>query len=248
MALPPGLLPDAAEARPSRAPLLMGAAVLAALAGLVVLLRQNRRLGVELEQVRAEVAEARARPAQATPAAPAPEPPAVRDAAPSPAAPPAPAPTAPLPPSPGVRVLPEDPEYLTRGLHDFRRGLYDQAERQFFRALPDSFLYLALTSLAQHNWREAFAFLSRAMGADSTWLRRVNPRDLFGKEGDYDALLQALDEQVSHAPTDPDLKVLSAYLRFHEKGAPYAKALLVEATNASPGHEAAKAFLEALGP
>ena len=45
-----------------------------------------------------------------------------------------------------------------------------------------------------------------------------------------------------------DLKTLLAYLRYHDKGATYAKALLVEATTAQPDHEAARAFLEALGP
>src|SRR5581483_6402750 len=152
MALPPGLLPDAPDPRPSRAPLLMGAAVLAALAGLAALLHQNRRLDREHRALRHRVAEARARREEPVPAAAAPEPPVLREAPPP--APPAPPPAAasPVPPPPGVRVLPEDPEYLTRGLQDFRRGLYDQAERQFFRALPDSFLYLALTSLAQRNW------------------------------------------------------------------------------------------------
>jgi len=44
------------------------------------------------------------------------------------------------------------------------------------------------------------------------------------------------------------LKTLIAYLQYHDKGAPYAKALLIEATNADPEHAAAKAFLDALGP
>jgi len=250
MSLPPGLLPEAAETRPSRMPLVLGTVICAGLVAVLGLLIQIRKVSDERDRAFELLVKER-RQSAALPSAPplagapapgvVPEPPAAVPAT-------APAASSPLPPPSGVRVLPEDPEYFTRGLQDFRRGHYDQAERQFFRALPDSFLYLALTSLAQHNWREAFAFLSRAMGADATWLRRVNPRDLFGKEADYEGLLQALDEQVSHAPADPDLKVLSAYLRFHEKGAPYAKALLVEATNASPGHEAAKAFLEALGP
>jgi hypothetical protein len=143
---------------------------------------------------------------------------------------------------------PEESPHIPRGLQDFRSGRYDQAERQFFRALPDSLLYLSLTSLAQRNWREAFSFLSRAMSADSKWLHRVNPRDLFGNAADYDAVIQALDDQLSKSPTDPDLKTLAAYVRFHEKGAPYAKALLVEAITVNPDHEAARAFLEALGP
>ena len=49
-------------------------------------------------------------------------------------------------------------------------------------------------------------------------------------------------------PASADLKTLLAYLRFHDQGAPYAKALLIEATNADPDHDAAKTFLETLGP
>jgi hypothetical protein len=228
----------------------LGTVICAALVAVLGLLIQIRKVSDERDRAFELLVRERKQSAAAPAAAPPPAAPApvVVPEAPVAVSAATPAAASPLPPPAGIRVLPEDPEFLTRGLQDFRRGLYDQAERQFFRALPDSFLYLALTSLAQHNWREAIAFLSRAMGADATWLRRVNPRDLFGKEADYEALLQALDEQVSHAPADPDLKVLTAYLRFHDKGAPYAKALLVEATNASPGHEAAKAFLEALGP
>jgi len=150
--------------------------------------------------------------------------------------------------APKVRVLPEDPEYLSRGLQEFRQGRYDQAERQFFRALPESFLYLALTGLAQHNWREAVAFLGRAMSADPAWLRKVSPQDLFGSAAAFEGVVAALDEQISKNPLDADLKTLAAYLRYHEKGAAYAKALLVEAINVNPEHEAAKAFLETLGP
>ena len=152
---------------------------------------------------------------------------------------------------PALRLLParpDDPDYLARGLQEFRAGRYDQAERQFFRSIPDSLLYLSLSSLAQRNWREAFSFLARAMSADPNWLRKVNPRDLFGKDADYDGLLQDLDDQIAKNPIDADLKTLAAYLRFHEKGAPYAKALLIEATNANPDHAAARTFLEALGP
>jgi len=152
---------------------------------------------------------------------------------------------------PAVRVLPpreDEPSYLTRGLHEFRSGRYDQAERQFFRAFPDSLLYLSMTSFAQQSWREAAAFLARAMAADPKWLKRLNPRDLFGKASDFEALLVELDDQIAKNPLDADLKTLAAYVRYHEKGAPYAKALLIEAVNAAPDHAAAKAFLEALGP
>lgn len=245
MPLPPGLLPESSDTRPSRAPLLSGAVAALALLAVVLLLVQNRRLAHERDEalhraVPAPPIKTEPAPPMSPPPAPVPEAPPV--AASSTSEPPPPA------PAPQVRVLPADPEVLTKGLQEFRSGRYDQAERQFFRAIPDSFVYLALTSLAQRNWREAFSFLSRAMGADPRWLRKVNPRDLFGTAADFDALLAALDEQVAKHPIDPDLKTLAAYVRFHEKGAPYAKALLVEATTANPDHEPAKAFLEALGP
>ena len=249
MALPPGLLPDSSDAKPSRAPLLLGVVVFGALLALGTVLVQNRRLTVERDEAREELAKAAKRPVDPAPppepvAAPVPPTPAVVTLQTAPA-PPSP------PKAPAVRVQSsreEEPPYLTRGLHEFRSGRYDQAERQFFRAFPESLLYLSLTSFAQHNWKEAFAFLSRAMGVDPKWLHKVNPRDLFGKEADFDALLAALDEQIAKNPIDADLKTLAAYVRFHEKGAPYAKALLIEATNLNPDHEAAKAFLEALGP
>jgi hypothetical protein len=252
MALPPGLLPESVETRPSRASLVLGTVVCAALVAILALLVQNRKLTRERDEAlrRASVPAPKEKPPAATPAAPEPVPPSPPSPASATASPippiDLPAPAAPAPRK--VRVLPEDPESLARGLQEFRRGAYDQAERQFFRGLPESFLYLSLTSLAQRNWREACSFLGRAMATDPEWLRRVNPRDLFGKEADYDAVLQALDEQVSRNPLDADLKILAAYVRFHDKGAPYARALLVEATTLNPDHEAAKTFLEALGP
>ncbi len=245
MSLPPGLLPDTVETRTSRASWILGAVVFVALLAVLALLIQNRRLGDERDAALLRVLESAKlivpppAPTEApkpAPVAPVPSPPVVTPT-------PAPAPVAPK-----VRVLPEDPEYLSRGLQEFRQGRYDQAERQFFRALPDSFLYLALTGLAQHNWREAILFLGRAMTADPAWLRKVNPRDLFGSDAAFEAVVAALDEQISKNPIDPDLKTLAAYLRYHEKGAAYAKALLVEATTVNPDHEAARAFLETLGP
>lgn len=250
MALPPGLLPETSEARTSRLPLVLGGILLAALVALGATLVENRQLRADRDAAVEELAAARRRPA----APPAPElapPPPVAAPAPAPVpAEPAEAPvSAPRPRSADLAIAPrEEPPYIPRGLQDFRAGRYDQAERQFFRALPESLLYLSLTSLAQRNWREAFTFLSRAMVADPGWLRRVNPRDLFGNPADYDALLQALNDQGSKTPTDPDLKTLAAYIQYHEKGAPYAKALLIEATNLNPDHEAARTFLEALGP
>src|SRR6185295_10466037 len=118
----------------------------------------------------------------------------------------------------------------------------------FFRAVPDSFLYLALSGLARGDWREALGFLSRAMTADPQWLRRANPRDLFGTEAEYRRVLQGVEARVLEAPLDTDAKVLLAYLRYHDQGAPYAKALLIEVTNVKPDHEEAKRFLEVLGP
>ncbi len=246
MALPPGLLPETVETRPSRASWVLGAVVFVALLAILALLIQNRRLSDEREAALRPVLEseklvvppalAPVEPLKPAPADPVPAPPVASP-------PPAPAPVAPK-----IRILPEDPEYLSRGLQEFRQGRYDQAERQFFRSLPDSFLYLALTGLAQHNWREALAFLGRAMTADPAWLRKVNPRDLFGSDAAFESVVTALDEQILKNPLDPDLKTLAAYLRYHEKGAAYAKALLLEATSANPDHEAARAFLETLGP
>jgi hypothetical protein len=86
------------------------------------------------------------------------------------------------------------------------------------------------------------------MTQDPTWLRRVRPADLYASKAAYAAMLSALEEQLEKDPVNPDLKTLLAYLRYHDKGAPYAKALLIEATTAQPDHEAARTFLEALGP
>jgi tetratricopeptide (TPR) repeat protein len=250
MSLPPGLLPETNEPSPSRTSWGLGAGLLVALLALGGLLAQNRRLASEHADAVADLARLR-RQLAAAPATPPPAAVPAPDPAPGRAAPESPAPSVAPVRAPELRVLKdraEDPQFITRGLHEFRSGRYDQAERQFFRAFPDSILYLALTGLAQRNWREAFAFLSRSMTLDPKWLGRVHPRDLFGSEADYDALVQSLEDQISKNPLDADLKVLSAYLRFHDKGAPYAKALLIEATNVNPDHEAAKAFLEALGP
>lgn len=249
MPLPPGLLPESHETKPSRAPLILGGALFASLLALGAVVVQNRRVTEERDLANEQLTRAR-KPAAPASADPSPAPAPVPEPAPAAVVPP-PAPAAAPVRGPELRILKdrqEDPQFITRGLHEFRSARYDQAERQFFRAFPDSILYLALTGLAQRNWREAFAFLSRSMSLDPKWLGRVHPRDLFGSEADYDALVQALEDQITKNPLDADLKVLSAYLRYHDKGAPYAKALLVEATNVSPDHEAAKAFLEALGP
>ena len=248
MALPPGLLPESGETGPSRAPVVLGGVVLAALVVIVGLLMQNRRLAAERDEAIARAQLPSGSPAALPPPGNPADPgtPAAVPVAGPPAPDPAPVPI--VPRAPEIRVLPEDPQYITRGLQEFRGGRYEQAERQFFRAFPESLLYLCLTSFAQRNWREAFSFLARAMSADPQWLHRVNPRDLFGRDADYAAVLESLDEQISKTPVDADLKTLAAYIRYHEKGATYAKALLIEATNLNPDHEAAKAFLEALGP
>lgn len=247
--IPPGLLPENSEPRRSPSSWVLPVVVLAALLALAGAGFQIRRLAKERDQAVADLETALRKPppAPATilpgdpPAKPAPEPPST---APTPAPP---APTR----APDVRVLPSkalDPQHVAQGMQEFRAGRYDQAERQFFRAFPDSVLYLALTSLALARWQESVGFLARAMAIDPDWLRKVKPADLFGSKAEYDRVVRVLEEQLEKDPVNPDLKTLLAYLRYHDKGAPYAKALLIEATNAQPEHEAAKAFLEALGP
>jgi len=247
--MPPGLLPENMEPRRSASPWVLAAVVFTALLALLGAVLQIRRLARERDDAVEKLAAIqKKRPV---------EPPSLPTVEPVPPADPAPAPAAPVPPSttpprtPDVRVLPprtQDPQHIAQGLHEFRAGRFDQAERQFFRAFPDSLLYLALTSLAQARYGEALGFLSRAMIVDPTWLTRVKPADLFGSKVPYKNVLQALEEQVEKDPVNADLKTLLAYLRYHDKGATYAKALLVEATTAQPDHEAARAFLEALGP
>jgi tetratricopeptide (TPR) repeat protein len=241
--IPPGLLPESSEPRRSPSSWVLGAVVLTALLALLGAGLQIRRLARERDEAVGMVAEMqRRRPAESPPRLVEPIP-----APPAPAVPPAPE----APRGPDVRPAPPrtpDPQHIAQGLHEFRAGRFDQAERQFFRAFPDSLLYLALTSLAQGRYQEAIGFLSRAMIVDPTWLQRVKPADLFGTKVPYAQVLQALEEQQEKDPLNADLKTLLAYLRYHDKGAPYAKALLIEATTAQPEHEAARAFLEAIGP
>lgn len=249
--IPPGLLPESPEPPRSTAPWVLGAVVLTALLALGGALLQIRRLARERDEAvesliahLKKAAEAPPRPAEPPridppPATPKPAPPPAESASPAP------------PRSPDARVLPArtpDPQHVAQGLQEFRGGRYDQAERHFFRAFPDSLVYLALSSLAQANYREAIGFLSRAMTVDPDWLRKVRPADLFGSKAAYDRVVRALEEQLAENPLQADLQTLLAYLRYHDKGAPYAKALLIEATTAQPEHEAAKTFLEALGP
>jgi len=250
--LPPGLLPDSPEPRRSPASWVLAAVVFTALLALLGALLQIRRLARERDEARAHLhvlSKLRVTMPGSDP---------VEEPKPPPPPPPTPEPPSPIPDAPPaspsrtphVKVLParaQDGQHLAQGLQEFRGGRYDQAERQFFRALPDSYLYLALTSLAQANYREAIGFLEAAM-LDPNWLRKVRPGDLFGSKAAYLKMVSALEEQLEKDPINADLKTLVAYLRYHDKGAPYAKALLIEATNADPEHEAAKAFLEALGP
>src|SRR6185295_870890 len=232
MSLPPGLLPESDEPSRSRTSRVLGGVVAVALLAIAALLYRNQQLFLERNDALKMLAAQRQKvvvtpvPAPVEPEKPTPPPRPV-----APAADPVPVVVAASSRAPKVRVLPEDPEYLSRGLQEFRQGRYDQAERQFFRAIPESFLYLALTGLAQHNWREAVTFLGRAMSADPAWLRKVSPQDLFGSAAAFDGVVAALDDQISKNPLDADLKTLAAYLRYHEKGAAYAKALLVEAIN-----------------
>lgn len=249
--LPPGLLPEDSEPRRSKTSWVLAAVVLSVLVALLGALFQIRRLTRERNEAVELLAKERKR------TAPTPVPPA-DDPAPPPKVvpPPAPEPAAPPPPgtparAPDVRVLPsraQDPQHLAQGLQEFRAGRFDQAERHFFRAFPDSLLYLALSSLAQSRFTESAGFLFRAMRTDPQWLQKIKPADLFGSKAGYRGVLQALEEQVEQDPANADLKTLLAYLRFHDQGDSYAKALLVEATAAQPDHEAAKAFLDALGP
>jgi tetratricopeptide (TPR) repeat protein len=246
--LPPGLLPESSEPRRPTSSWVLAAVVFTALLALLGAFLQIRRLARERDDAVEKLATIqRKRLVEAAPL-PVEEP----KPSPEPASVPAP-PVAPAAPAraPDVRVLPsraQDPQHIAQGLHEFRAGRYDQAERQFFRAFPDSLVYLALSSLAQARYSEALGFLGRAMAVDPTWLTRVKPGDLFGTRAAYQKMVQALEEQLGNDPVNADLKTLVAYLRYHDRGAPYAKALLIEATTSQPDHEAARTFLEAVGP
>jgi tetratricopeptide (TPR) repeat protein len=246
--IPPGLLPESTEPRRSAAPLVLGAVVFVALLALLAALIQIRSLTRERDEAVRALAAAKSRPVE-------PHSRPVEEPRPVPATPPpavaaetaSPAPAR----APDIKVLPvraPDPQHIAQGLHEFRGGRYDQAERHFFRAFPDSMLYLALSSLCQARYAEAIGYLHRAMTIDPEWLQKVRPGDLFGSKAAYSKVLQALEEQLEKEPLNADLKTLLAYLRYHDKGAPYAKALLIEATNAQPDHDPARTFLDALGP
>jgi len=152
--------------------------------------------------------------------------------------------------APDVRVLPPTArevveERLRLGMADLRAGRHPQAELHFFRALPDGYPYLVLTSLGRGDYAEAASFLARAAAADPAWFRALRPRDLLA-EADYARLLAALEARVRENPLDAGAKTLLAYLHFHEKGPAYAKALLIEVTTLQPDNAEARQFLEAL--
>lgn len=246
MSIPPGLLPETSE--PPRAKSWVLAAVVGtALLALLGALLQIRRLARERDEAIEKLRVVQQKRPLEAPRPPVEEPKLIVE---PPVAPASPAPAPPdRPPEP--RVLPsraQDPQHLAQGLHEFRAGRYDQAERHFFRAFPDSLLYLALSSLAQARYAEALGFLARAMIVDPKWLAKVKPADLFGTREAYQGVVQALEGQLEKNPLNADLKTLLAYLRYHDQGAAYAKALLIEATAAEPEHEAARSFLEAVGP
>ena len=100
--------------------------------------------------------------------------------------------------------------------------------------------------MARGDVREGALFLARAMKVDPQWLRRIRPRDLFGSAEEFERALKGLEDRVKENPLDGEAKTLLAYLRYHEKGAEYAKALMTEVATAQPDDPAPKAFLEAL--
>ncbi len=242
----PGLFLDAADPRPSPLKWTLGLAALALLLALGYTVLQIARLRRELEGERRRSEGLLAALSRPTPSPP-------RDEPPRPAAPEAPKvePEAvAAPPAPDVRVLPPAPlpeaarERLAAGLAEFRAGRYERAELHFFRAVPDSYLYLMISSLLRGDTREALAFLSRAAAADPAWFRKVRPRELFGSAAEFERLMAGLEARVREDPLDPEAKMLLAYLHYHEKGAPYAKALLAEVTTADPLNAEARRFLE----
>jgi tetratricopeptide (TPR) repeat protein len=242
-----GLFPEE-PARP-RSPLRWAFALLAVgFAGTTFFaVREIRRLADERDRERARVAELE-RLLRAPVPAPVPPPPP-QDPPPPPAVPsPSPVPSAAPPvaePSGAARDRQEARERLERGIEELRAGRYGPAELHLFRALPDSYLHLALSSLARGDLREAVAFLARARLADPDGLRKLRPREVLSPD-EYARLLAALEERIRQNPLDVEAKTLLAYLYYHEKGAAYAKALLLEAAAARPEDPQVRGFLEEL--
>lgn len=136
---------------------------------------------------------------------------------------------------------------MAAGLREFRAGRYAAAEANFFRAIPDSFVHLAVADFVRADYPGAIGFIAAARAHDPAWFRRLNPRTLFvGSPEEFEKHLRALEEAVRRDPLDAAAKTLLAFLYYHEKGAGYAKALLIEALAADPDHAEAKAFLEGL--
>jgi tetratricopeptide (TPR) repeat protein len=211
-----------------------------------------RRLAEERDRERARVAELEKLLRAPPPPAPVSPPPVASPPPPEPsvsvppaASSPSRAPAAPPEPPGAARDRREARERLERGLEELRAGRYGPAELHLFRAVPDSYLYLALSSLARGDLREAAAFLARARLADAAWLRRIRPGEVLGPE-EYARLLAALEDQVRQNPLDVEAKTLLAYLYYHEKGAAYAKALLLEASAVRPEDPEVRGFLEEL--
>lgn len=135
---------------------------------------------------------------------------------------------------------------LREGLEAFTAGRYAEAQVHFFRALPDGLVPLALASLARGDLKDALYYLMRAMEADPRWLQRYLPGELFGSAEEYARVLGEVEARVRENPLDPEAKLLLAFLHYHEKGAPYARALLTEITQAHPDEAGARRFLETL--
>jgi tetratricopeptide (TPR) repeat protein len=244
----PGLLPEADDRRPSPLRWILPLVIVGLIVAVFTLIRENQVILGKMRHLDAardaavppsvlkedvgRIRELEAQIAELRKSTPPPPPPP--DAVPAKA--------------PDLRVLPPDlaAERLTQGQQHFRSGRYMEAEACFLRAIPEGFLYLALSCVARGDIREASLFLARAMKEDPQWLRRFRPRDLFGSAEEFERALKGLEDRVKENPLDGEAKTVLAYLHFHEKGAEYAKALMTEVAAAQPADPAPKAFLDAL--
>lgn len=229
-----GLFPEE-PARP-RSPLRWAFAALAVgFAGVTLFAGlEIRRLAEERDRERARSAELEKRlSAPAVGSAPPPAPSQAVLAPDPPASLPPPSSRSAPEPADASRDRREARERIERGLEELRGGRYGAAELQFFRAVPDSYLYLALSSLARGDLKEAAAFLLRAWRVEGAGLRKIRPREVLSPE-EYARLLLALEERIRQDPLDVEAKTLLAYFYYHEKGPAYAKALMVEAAAARP--------------
>ena len=167
--------------------------------------------------------------------------------------PPLPAPPEPAPPpapqTVEVRIDPQPaPDRIALGIGEFRAGRVARAHVHFVRAVPDSFVHLAVSSLALGFFDDALHYLGEAMRLDRDWLGRLRPEDLFGSPGEYAKVLGELEARVGANPLDAGSKTLLAFLYYYEKGPEHARALLVEAAGLEPDRVETKGFLEALEP